>query len=148
MADERLCYSELSDGLGLMSGAAIGMGEIAQDDGDQPRADALNQFAKSLQDYTSQKLLPIETVLSSVDSSMIERYAGDLFFIAQNSKERMWRVESILSLGRLKYNAGHPGDNRGALRVATEIAQTDRDPVIKTAAREASDLTEDQYGRL
>jgi hypothetical protein len=148
MADERLCYAELSDGIGLMDGAAIEMADIAKDNGDQTKADALNQFAVALSDFSNHKLVPIQTVLSSIDQPTIEQYAGDLFWLAKNSKERMWRVQSILALGRLKYNAGKPGDNRGAARVTAEIASTDPDPVIKTAAKEASDLTEDQYGRL
>jgi len=148
MADERLCYAELGDGLGLMDGAAIELAEIAKKDGDQARADALSNFAASISDYLNQKLIPIQTVLSSIDQTTIERNAGDLFWLARKSKERMWRVESILSLGRLKYNAGRPGDNRGALRVLTEIARTDSDPVIKTAAIAARDLTLDQYHRL
>jgi len=148
LADERLCYAELSDGIGLMDGAAIEMADIAKDNGDQTKADALNQFAVALSDFSNHKLVPIQTVLSSIDQPTIEQHAGDLFWLAQNSKERMWRVQSILALGRLKYNAGHPGDNRGAARVTTEIAGTDPDPVIKTAAKQASDLTEDQYGRL
>ena len=148
MADERLCYAELSDGIGLMDGAAIEMADIAKDIGDQTKADALNQFALGLSDFSNHKLVPIQTVLSSIDQPTIEQYAGDMFWLAKNSKERMWRVQSILALGRLKYNASKPGDNRGAQRVTTEIAGTDPDPVIKTAAKAASDLTEDQYGRL
>jgi hypothetical protein len=148
MADERLCYAELTDGIGLMDGAAIEMGDIAKDNGDRANADALNQFAVALSDFSNHKLVPIETVLSSIDQPTIEQYAGDLFWLARNSKERMWRVQSILALGRLKFNAGKPGDNRGAARVTAEIAGTDPDPVIKTAAKAASELTEDQYGRL
>jgi hypothetical protein len=148
MADERLCYSELTDGLGLMAGAAIELAEIAKADGDQAKADALNQFATSLADFSNKKLVPIETVLSSIDQPTVEQYAGDVFWLARNSKERMWQVEAIRAMGRLKYNAGRPGDNRGAGRVAAEIASTDTDPAIKTAAKQASELTIDQYQML
>jgi hypothetical protein len=148
MADERLCYTELSDGLGLMSGASVVMAKMAEESGDQAKADQLNQFAASLTTFTNQKLLPIQGVISSIDQATIERNAGDMFWLARNSKERMWRVEALLTLGRLKYNAGHPGDNRGAARVAAEIAKNDPDPVIKTAAGEARDLTLDQYESL
>jgi hypothetical protein len=148
MADERLCYAEFSDGLGLMGGAAIELAEIAKDGGDQSKADALNQFASSLSDYSNRRLVPIWTVISSIDQTTVERNAGDIFWLARNSKERMWRVESILTLGRIKFNAGRPGDNRGALRIVSQIAQTDRDPVIKTAANQARDLTLDEYDRL
>jgi hypothetical protein len=148
MADERLCYAELSDGLGLMGGSAIELSEMVKADGDQAKADTLNHFAISLSDYTNDKLVPIETVLSSIDQSIVERNAGDLLWLAKNSKERMWRVEAIHAVGRLKYNAGRPGDNRGAARVVTEIARTDSDPAIKTAAEQARDLTIDQYDML
>jgi hypothetical protein len=148
MADERLCYSELSDGLGLMSGAAVELSEMAKDDGDQTKADGLNQFAAALSDYSNHKLVPIQTVLSSIDQDTIRQYVGDVFFLAQNSKERMWRIESIRTLGRIKYDADRPGDNRGAARIVADIAANARDPVVKTAAKEASDLTEDQYNQL
>jgi hypothetical protein len=145
MADERLCYAELGDGLGLMGGAAIEMGEMATDAGDQTRADALNQFAVALSDYANHKLLPIQSVLSSIDQGVVERNVGDFFWLARNSKERMWRVESIMALGRIKYDAGRPGDNRGAVRVLADIATNASDPVIKTAASEARDLTLEQF---
>ena len=148
MADERLCYGELVDGLGLMSGAAIELAAMAKDAGNQGKADALNQFAGALTDFTNKKLMPIETVLSSIDQATVEQYAGDVFWLARNSKERMWRVEAIRTMGRLKYNAGRPGDNRGAERVASEIASADTDPVIKTVAKQASELTMDQYQTL
>jgi hypothetical protein len=148
MADERLRYSEFSDGLGLMDGASIELAEIASKDGDAARADALNQFTKSIADYSNQKLVPIQAVLSSIDQDTIEKNAGDVFWLALHSKERMWRVESILTLGRIKYNAGRPGDNRGAARILADIARNDRDAVIKTAATAARDLTLDQYARL
>jgi hypothetical protein len=148
MADEHLCYAELSDGLGLMGGAAVEMAEMAKDAGDDHRADELNGFAASLSDFANHKLLPIQTVLSSIDQSVIEQNAGDLFWIARNSKARMWRVEAIHALGRLQYDAGRPGDNRGATRVLGEIEKTDPDPIIKTAATQAHDLTLEQFHLL
>jgi hypothetical protein len=148
MADERLCYAELSGGLGLMGGSAIELAEMAKANGDQAKADALNTFAANISDYTTKKLVPIETVLSSIDQATIEQNAGDLFWLAKNSKERMWRIEAIHALGRVHYNAGRPGDNRGAPRVCGEIAQTDPDPIIKLAATQARDLTIEQYNAL
>jgi hypothetical protein len=148
MVDERLCYAELSGGLGLLSSSAIELAELANDAGDQARADALNHFAADLSDYSQKKLLPIETVLSSVDQATIERSAGDLFWVAKNSKERLWRIEAIHALGRLHYNAGRPGDNRGAYRVLGEIAATDPDAIIKLAAQQGHDLTTADYNSL
>jgi hypothetical protein len=145
MADERLCYAELSDGLGLMSAAAVELGEMAKDAGDQAKADALNQFSTAVTDFTTKKLIPIETVLSTIDDATIKQYVGDIFWVAGNSKERMWRVEAIHALGRVRYNADRPGDNRGAMRVVTQIAQSASDPIIKLAATQARDLTLEDY---
>ena len=148
LARERLTYAELSDGLGLMSGAAIELGKTEVAANNASRAAEYAKFAAALTDYTNEKLVPTETVLSSIDPGVIEKNAGDIFWTAANSKSQTWRVESLLALGRYKFNAPTLGDNQGALRVLTQYAQSESDPAIKTAATAARDLTSEQAQML
>jgi hypothetical protein len=148
LARERITYAELTDGLGLMSGASIELADLEKTAHHDDRAEAYNNFAKSLTDFTTQKLTPIETVLSSVDPNIIEQNAGDIFWIAMNSKSKMWKTEAILSMGRLKWHAPTVGDNRGATRLLNEWSQSESDPILKCAATTALDLTQEDYDKL
>ena len=87
-------------------------------------------------------------VISSIDQNVIRQHTGDIFEIANRSQERMWRVEAILKLGRMKFdvggNRGRFGDQAGAKRYLKSRV-SDPDPFIKTAAKAAKDLTIEQY---
>jgi hypothetical protein len=75
---------------------------------------------------------------------------GDVFYLAQHAQERMWRVEAILALGRMKYfvgEGGRRGDQRGATRHLKQHA-LDKDPVIRAAAKAALELTREQMRTL
>ncbi len=147
LTNERLCYTELSNGMGLLTGGATVLASLVHEQ-DGAKADSLMQFCKTLQDYSTQKIVPIQSVLSSIDQRTIDAHAGDVFFTAQKSKERMWRVEAALALGRYKYNAPTKGDNLGALRIATELAGTEHDPAVKHAAELSRDLTLEQMNMI
>jgi hypothetical protein len=63
-------------------------------------------------------------------------------------------VEAILALGRMRYDIGggdgsngRVADQRGAMRALRRYAE-DPDPVIRTAAVAARDLTIEDYRRL
>jgi hypothetical protein len=62
----------------------------------------------------------------------------------------MWRVEAILALGRMLFydcEGRRIGDQRGASRALTNHL-TDKDPVIRAAAKAALDLTREQMRTL
>ena len=64
LAREQLTYAELSDGLGLMDGAATELATMSDNVKDRTRATNYRRLIATLVDFTNQKLIPIESVLS------------------------------------------------------------------------------------
>jgi hypothetical protein len=133
---ERIVFDECQKGLELMADSAAAM--------DADPGGAMSDFSKQMDDYTSQRLIPIWQVISSVDQSVIDQTAGDVAALAQNSHERMWRVEAALKLGRYRFNAGTLGDQLGAARVLRRL-ESDPDAAVATAARAGLELDIQTY---
>jgi hypothetical protein len=91
----------------------------------------------------------IAAQISTLDSRRIGTYAGDVFAFAARSTERMWRVEAILSMGRMRFNigAGRRSDQLAAGRLLAQFI-TDPDPAVGAAARQARALTIEQYRQI
>lgn len=146
---ERLNYAELSAGLGLMNESAIGLRYLARKTHDQAAEQQLSQFIDAYRQYNKQHLLPTQRILSSIDPKIIEQHAGDVFLLARQSRERMWRTEAILKLGRTRFNAGRSGDQRQANQYLKELASTPNlDRVLQTAVQAALNLSAEQFRSL
>jgi hypothetical protein len=145
--EERITVAEFATGLGLMSDASSGMISLLGKSNQPARASEYQQFYKSYLTYTKDRIQPMRNVLESIDANIIAEHTGDLFHFARHCKERMYRVEAIFALGRLRYFAGENGrigDQAGAMKELKLLAQSS-DPIIARAAREARDLTQEQY---
>ena len=136
--EERLVMDELLVGLELMSGAARAMGER------NPQAQS---FLSGYQEYDRARLQPLRRAIGSIDPGVIATHSGDVFHIARHAKERLWRVEAILKLGRMRFNAARLADQQAATRALEELSD-DADPVIRAAANAARSLTIQQYRML
>ena len=136
--EERLVLDELMAGLELMSAAARAMG-----DGNAQAQTFLNGY----QEYDRARLQPLRRAIGSIDPGVIATHSGDVFHIARSAKERMWRVEAILKLGRMRYNAARLADQQAATRALEQLSD-DPDPVIRAAANAARNLSIEQYRML
>ncbi|HEX3358447.1 MAG TPA: hypothetical protein VHS31_15850 [Tepidisphaeraceae bacterium] len=148
--DERLTVEEFSSGLELMSESAAGMTRLLRKTDQVDRATQFHDFDEQRKRYYNEHVLPVLKVLQSIDAQVVSEHAGDIFYFARNSNERMYRVEAIFMLGRLKYfvgDDGRIGDQRGAMQELKRLSQSP-DPVIRQAASEARDLTIEQYRGL
>lgn len=145
---ERLTYAEMSLGIDLMSRSVAGMKQLATTQKDTERVRQLEAFESKLTSFVRDKVLPQWQIVSAIDQRIVERHAGDIFLLARESHERMWRVEALLKLGRYRYNAGRASDQRAAGRTVQRIAREATDPVIQQAAEAAQNLSIEQYRRL
>jgi hypothetical protein len=136
--EERLVLDELMAGLELMSAAARAMGD--------KNAQA-QTFLNGYQEYDRARLQPLRRAIGSIDPGVIATHSGDVFHIARSAKDRMWRVEAILKLGRMRYNAARLADQQAATRALEELSD-DADPVIRAAANAARNLTVQEYRML
>jgi hypothetical protein len=134
-----------------MSTAAACLGDQAKRANKADDAAKFARFADALRDHVRNVLGPRFDAIYTMSEQKIGEHNGDVFAFARDSKERVWRVEAILKLGRMKFNVGNPGspgDQRNAARLATRFAELDPDPVIRRAASLARDLTVEQFRTL
>jgi hypothetical protein len=139
---ERVDYDEYSKGMGLMDGATTVLAEMEPDKSD--RRQSLDGQQTALVDFNDTRVRPIYEALASVDPQAVALNAGDVYRFATQSQERMIRVEAILKLGRYRFNSARAADQLAAPRVLRRLSE-DSDPVIRAAAKAASELTVEQY---
>ena len=142
LMEERVDYDEYSHGLGLMDGALTGLAEVEAANSTAARDDADQESA--LVAFDQQNVEPIYEMLSSADPVKIAANAGDVFRFAMKSRERLFRVEAILKLGRYRFNAARSADQLAAGRFLRVLAG-DSDPAVRAAATAAVGLTVEQY---
>ena len=143
LCTERVRWPEFDAGWTLMISSAIGMERV-----DPSRAPA-KAFADACTRYYADQIKPLFAVIPSIDPGVIGRTAGDVFYVAKYSKERMWRVEAVLKLGRYRFDSGEGGrgaDQRWANIWLRRMADNpNEDPVVREAAKKARDLTHEEY---
>ena len=145
MYNERIVFEEFEAGLAVMS---LGDGLMKQIDPD--RAPQIDEFETARIKYFKDKLYDLRGVTHTIDGNMSAQRAGDVFALAERSKERMWRVEACLQLARTHRNVGDDGrasDQRYAQVLLVKIAKEDSDPIVKIAAARARDITDQEYNR-
>jgi hypothetical protein len=148
--DERMTYHEMMAGDELMGEAGVGLSRLTFTMGDTMRSEAATKFEAARRSTFSSRVQPIASKLISIDGKVVAQHAGDVFYLADRGKERMWRVEAIFALGRMRYfvgEGGRIGDQRGAER-RLKTYLNDKDPVIRAAAKAALDLTREQMRTL
>ncbi len=139
---ERVDYDEFSGGMGLMDGATTALAEM--EPAGSPRRKMLQEQQSAMVDFDQDRVRPIYDVLASADPQKIAANAGDVFRFATKARERMFRVEAILKLGRYRYDAARQADQLAAPRFLRRLSR-DSDPVIRAAANAAANLTVEQY---
>jgi hypothetical protein len=146
--NERIAWQELNHGMNLMIDASYRMAKLYQAKGDAGRAQAATKFSDDLKNYKTEKLFkPIVSAVTSINTRQIGDRGGDFFYLARESPERVWRVEALLALGRMKYNTSSRGDQVAAGREVKKYL-SDPDPAVRLAAKLADELTVERYRML
>ena len=143
---ERLTHDEYAAAVNLMGGASQAMVGLYADD--PAKANAWANFNVARRKYDEEHIDPIWKVLGAIGLDSAEEHAGDVFVFAQSAQDRMWRVEGVLKMGRLKYEGARKADQRDALVVATQMANSDPDTVVRLAAAAARELTPEIFRQL
>jgi hypothetical protein len=138
--EERLTLAEMRAGVTLMA-----QGAQIVSAADPARAPAARQLADALRNLTTQQIEPLSRAIVTIDPGVLSQHSGDVLQLARSAGERMWQVEAILALGRMRFNAAQVGDQRAAARVIERLTN-DPDPIIRAAAAAAKNLPADEYG--
>jgi hypothetical protein len=143
LASERLTLGELRTGAHLMSESAAELARMDKDHAADWNAQVAD-LAKLIGHVND-----IARQISTLDSPAIAKYAGDVFAFASESSERMWRVEAVLSMGRMRFNIGdgRRADQLAATRLIDQYCN-DPDTAVAAAAQQARDLTMEDYRRI
>jgi hypothetical protein len=148
LTNERLTYGEFQLGLELLSKSSVAVSRLAAAMGNDALASSLRNYDGQRIGYVEQRVAPMVRILRSIDPNIVGRHSGDVFEIAQRSQERMWRVEALMSTGRVRHFAG-AGGTKGNQRFANGLlmrtAENDADPIIRFAASAGRDLTVEQH---
>lgn len=140
---ERITYDELDKGLALMDTACQVMIQQAE----PRRQEQLWAFATALRGYRG-KVQEIQRIIISPDESLVARHAGDVFALATDPTiDPTWRVESILKVGRYRYQAYRAGDQRKAPVLLDQLA-ADPNLAIRVAVLTAQRLTLEEFHRI
>lgn len=144
LAEERVIFEQYRIGVDLMDNGA---GMLAKFGGvDAARKDELDLFAQQIRLGARYETV-VRVITGIPEEGKLMASPGDIFELALNGQEPMWRVEAILKLGRMRYMRGvRYGDQRDANVVLAELAaRTDLPPSVKAAAIAARDLTIEQF---
>jgi hypothetical protein len=138
---ERLTDTEMRAGFELLGQAALSLEKLAG------ASSQTKQFNDTRMQFYKTRIEPVRRVILSVDPNVIAANVGNYFYFARNAKDRVWRIEAVLALGRLQYYVGENGraaNQTGARKELTALLD-DPDPLIRCAAKAAKDLTIEQY---
>jgi hypothetical protein len=143
MFEERINFAEFEMASGFMRGDAAQLQAIAIARND-PVPDQLKEFVPKCLAWRKEHVEFLNSFIPAIDPNILADHAGDYFVLARDCKDRMWRVEAILQLGRLRYRIGdngHSGDQPYANRLLADLAKNEPDPIVEKAATQALELT-------
>jgi hypothetical protein len=142
--DERLVMEELDRGIGAMKDGIYGLHEMALAAKDDNRAAELQRQGDALSDYFRNTFNPLGGLTHDLSS---ER-PGNVFLLAEKGAERVWRVEAIREMGRMKWSVGQSAtaaDQRGVARMLrhwlAHPPDAHFDDVLRTVAQKALDVS-------
>ena len=144
LASERLTYEELALGMELIAKSSAGMARLERNG----LSAALRDFDRQRIDFQRERLDPVLRITRAFDAKIVGQRTGDVFELAKRAQEHMWRVEAILALGRVRFFAGEGGtraNQASADVLVRDLAVIDPDPIIRTAASAARDLTIEEH---
>jgi hypothetical protein len=140
---ERAALVELDLGEQFMGEGRDLLIEIAHAEKNESAVEAQSAFKVKQLTEVNSIINEVRKYITSEGQSMIGRYAGDMFALAQDpTVDRVWRVEAIRKVGRLQFNAENSADQRKAPKVLRKLADdTTQDLIIRTAAAKSRDMT-------
>jgi len=101
-----------------------------------------------IHDFARQKRKILwDSLPSAVGTSSDQFYPGDVLNMAENEKDRAWKVQAILTLGAMKYRAPSRGDKKALQSLIRQYLGSE-DPIIKAAAKCADEMTVQDYQGL
>jgi len=151
LLEERALPHVCWEGIEIQASALLGLRELYKLWRDAPtnRLGAIRKYENALrlvdENHRKKQEILWEKILATDATTLQPLLApGDVFNIAENDRDRAWRVQAIITLGAVKYRI----TDRGDLRKTRELIQRflrSKDAIVAAAAKVANDLTRDQF---
>ena len=141
MVGERGRVDTVRKGLYIQSAAVGGLITLHKRSGQTDKADLARlkeyqQALAELRDFYDAKTRIVWT--------LTDVQPGDIFNVAANDADRSFRVQAILYLGVLRYNAVNSDDAKWADKLIEQFSDED-DPLIRAAAKASGELTLEEF---
>lgn len=138
MIDERAHSYVTWTGKELQMSALLRLAAVYFDWDDQHKArvDVMQTYAQSLQTFESTQNTKLQILQKAKPAP------GDVFNIADNDKDKAWRIHAILTLGVVKFVSTEEADRKYAQKLITKYCAS-QDPLEQAAATAAQAFTKD-----
>jgi hypothetical protein len=143
---ERIRYSQTVTGVALQTAACRRLVQLYKD-GDQPRAvQTAEQYLEALR--------RVQDKLQSKASATIARLQdaspppAEMFWLLDNDRDRMWRIEATLLLGLTKWTALRAAYRDASRHRLEKLGKDERDPLLREAARAALEIRPEDVRRV
>ena len=140
MIRERYAYEEFDLGVALVDSGLAALADAKLGDVSDKAKQTGDAFVAC---YS--KSLAVWKILGGRGTSNYVAHTGDFLYLAAHAKERLWRDEAILQLGRIRFAAGNVrSDSDAGLYYAQQLSNHP-DQVISTAAKASVNLTNELF---
>jgi len=137
---ERYSYEEFDLGVALVDGGL----DVLEGAKIPMESDTAASSLKAMSDCGA-KSQKVWAILGGRGEKNYGIHTGDMLFAAAHAKERVWRDEAVLQLGRIRFAAGtRDADSNAALYYAQKLSN-DPDQVIALAAKASASMTNDIF---
>ncbi len=137
LEQERVRLSQALTGLSLGKNASRRLARLYTDAGQEGRAWTAQRYADALQQL--QERLEAKASTTTARLADASPLTAEMFWLVDNDKDRMWRIEATLRLGLTQWTAPRAPDRTASRDSLTHLAK-DPDGFVREAAEAALDI--------
>lgn len=136
---ERIRYGETITGVALEVAACRWLVRLYKDTSQVDLEATAQKYLESLEHLQER----LETKAFSTTARLQDASPppAELFWLLDNDRDRMWRIEATLLLGLTQWTAPRAADRNASRRRLAEMSEQTADPLIQDAARAALEIT-------
>lgn len=143
---ERLRYSQTITGIAIQKRACRMLGQVYEKTERTPLAQAATEYVAALQDLQNRLESKAATTTAMLENG--SPLPGELFWLVDNDKDRMWQIEATLLLGLTQHTAPRKADQRAARQRLTSLVRYCSDPMLRDAAAAALGTTREDVRKV
>ncbi len=132
---ERLRYAQTITGIAIQKRACRMLAQLYEKTERFPAARTATEYVTALQDLQNRLESKASTTTGVLEDG--SPLPGELFWLVDNDKDRMWQIEAVLLLGLTQHTAPRSADQRASRERLASLARYCTDPMLHDAAAAA-----------